>query len=101
MPTCSGAKVIALRFRATTEKYSVFWGFFPSPPDEVVAPKLISWYQLRDNCSYSEERYNGSSHYTYTVTVAGKLDSLMEISTKRNGAYWQFVPKPGGTGIGK
>jgi hypothetical protein len=78
-----------------TEKYGVYWGFFPRPPSSITPPKLITWDQLRDDCSYSEEETWDHGYHRYSVTVAADVDAVMEVSTQRNSEYWQFVPEAG------
>ena len=78
-----------------TEKYGVFWGFFPRPPSSISPPKLIPWDQLRDDCSYSEEQPWDHGFHRYSITVSGDPDAIMEVPTGRGSQYWQFVPAVG------
>lgn len=78
-----------------TQKYGVFWGFFPRPPSSISPPKIITWDQLRDDCSYSEEQPWDHGFHRYSVSVAADVDAVMEASTGHDSEYWQFVPAVG------
>ncbi|HZU42297.1 MAG TPA: hypothetical protein VE994_06470, partial [Terriglobales bacterium] len=76
-------------------RYSVYWGFFPQPPGSIMPPKIVTWAELRDDCSYSEEHPLDHGFHRYSVSAAADVDAVMEVSTARNTDYWQFVPRPG------
>ena len=77
--TCGGGDTVdvlahegdRIQIHCETESFGPHWGFFPKPPGSISAPKLVTWDQLRDDCTYSEEEYGTFSHHTYTVSACG------------------------------
>ena len=80
-----------LTIPCTTTRYANYFGFFKEPPDRINVPALVSEDQLRDNCSYAEERPG----YKYSVWLGEDYEAVVDVDTGPDSAYTRFAPAPG------
>ena len=80
-----------LTIPCTTTRYANFFGFFREPPDRVNVPALVPEEQLRDNCSFAEERPG----YKYSVWLSDDYDAVVDVDTGPDSEYARFAPAPG------